>query len=203
MTWICAWQALNHAHQRRELNEVSRTDPLTGCLNRRGFAERFAGALADSRRGVGQLGLILFDLDGFKPVNGAHGHAVGDELLCWVAACLAEGARPGDAIGRLGGDEFGVLLPDDGVDALLVKQSLIAALAERTGASAGVAVFPLDGTDEAALHRSADADLYADKGDTPAAPGGDRAGAATVASFDKPPRPLHQPGGSGLLRHSV
>lgn len=180
VTWICAWQALNHAQQRDALNEISRTDPLTGCLNRRGFSERFGAELADAGRCAGQLGLILIDLDRFKAVNDAEGHAAGDELLSGVASCLGEAARPGDAIGRLGGDEFGVLLPDAGPDAPLILRRLIAALAERTGASAGLAVFPQDGVDEAGLHQSADTDLYASKAGRPSERGGDLSWAGAV-----------------------
>src|SRR5205085_2101801 len=63
--WICIWQSSNHAAIRRELARASRTDPLTGCLNRRGFEERVRDAL---RPGT-QVGLVLIDLDDFKAVN--------------------------------------------------------------------------------------------------------------------------------------
>jgi diguanylate cyclase (GGDEF)-like protein len=161
--WICAWQAANHAEQRRMLAEISRTDPLTECLNRRGFAEQFAAELATCRRDGGRLGLVIIDLDNFKRVNDSRGHAAGDELLCWVASTLHDTLRPNDAIGRLGGDEFGVLLPDPGTLVPVVGERLVAALAARTGASAGVATFPADGLDEGALHQTADSDLYASK----------------------------------------
>jgi diguanylate cyclase (GGDEF)-like protein len=164
-TWICARQAANHAEQRRVLNEMSRTDPLTESLNRRGFEEQFTAELARCRRDGGHLGLIVFDLDDFKAVNDSHGHAVGDQLLQWVTERMRDVLRPGDRIGRLGGDEFGVLLPDIQIYALVptLRDRVLEALHERTGASAGLAVYPDDGPDQAALHHAADADLYATK----------------------------------------
>lgn len=183
-TWVCAWQALSHAEQHKALTEVSRSDPLTGCLNRRGFQERFAAELDDCGRHGGQLGLVLIDLDNFKVINDTHGHAVGDELLCWVATTLHETVRPRDAIGRLGGDEFGVLLPEREAEPSLIRERLLTALAERTGASIGIATFPGQGTEESILHQVADADLYANKRGERRGPreGGDALGwAAPVA----------------------
>lgn len=183
-TWVCAWQALNHARQRAALSEVSRTDPLTECLNRRGFEERFAVELADSRRNKKHLGLVLIDLDRFKAVNDTHGHAAGDELLCWVVSRLSTTLRPRDALGRLGGDEFGVLLPETGPEAPLIRARLIEALSERTGASAGVATFPSEASDEATLHHIADEDLYAAKvGGNSRGHGGQLSWAAALAQI--------------------
>ena len=105
-------QAVNRDRQRRELALLSRSDPLTGTLNRRGFAERFAAQLADHVRHDGRpLGLIVIDLDDFKRVNDTRGHAAGDELLVLVARTLAADLRPSDVLGRLGGDEFAVCSP--------------------------------------------------------------------------------------------
>ena len=80
-------QAVNRERQRRELQTLSRSDPLTGALNRRGFTERFAAELCDHVRHDGRpLGLIVIDLDDFKAVNDTRGHAAGDDLLCAVRA---------------------------------------------------------------------------------------------------------------------
>src|SRR4051794_2915904 len=112
---MCVWQAHTHDVQRRELGLASRTDHLTGALNRRGFHERVQAEMARASRSGDPLSVVLVDLDGFKRVNDESGHAAGDELLRWVAGRLGAGLRPSDAAGRLGGDEFALLLP--GLDA--------------------------------------------------------------------------------------
>ena len=157
-TWICAWQSRNHDVHRRELQHASRTDPLTGCLNRRGFQERLDAELARARRGGTQLALVVLDLDKFKDVNDRRGHAAGDEILCWVAARLREELRTEDMVGRLGGDEFALVLT--GSDPYAAVERVLDALDERAPASAGVAIFPADGADQEELHRVADASLY-------------------------------------------
>ncbi len=92
------------------LQDLSRTDDLTGLLNRRGFMDQFRRALAFSRR-YGHEGLLLYcDLDGFKSVNDAYGHAAGDALLQLTGKTLADAVRDCDVVGRLGGDEFAVVL---------------------------------------------------------------------------------------------
>ncbi|MGH2979630.1 MAG: GGDEF domain-containing protein, partial [Solirubrobacterales bacterium] len=77
---LCAWQSQNHDRHREHLTEMSRTDPLTGCLNRRGFEERVTAELDAAMRSGRKLALVLFDLDNFKAVNDMNGHAAGDEL---------------------------------------------------------------------------------------------------------------------------
>jgi diguanylate cyclase (GGDEF)-like protein len=161
---LCVWQSRLAGRQRDELSELSRTDPLTGCLNRRGFSERLDAELLRAGRDSGQVALIQLDLNGFKAVNDQHGHAAGDELLRWVGSTLQALLRGSDATGRLGGDEFALLLPGVGADeARTIADRTVAALAERIGAAAGVACHPPDGPDGDALHRHADADLYAVK----------------------------------------
>ena len=159
--WMCTWQARSHARQRRELARVSRADPLTGCLNRRGFEERVAAELARAQRTDEPFGLVLLDLDDFKQVNDRHGHGAGDDHLRWVATTTAATLRGVDVLGRLGGDEFAVLVPGadrDGTGA--VAHRLAAMLAARAPASMGLAVFPDDGDNAEALHRFADTGLY-------------------------------------------
>lgn len=155
-------QATNRERQRRELARLSRSDPLTGCLNRRGFTERFEAERSDhARHGDRSLGLIVIDLDAFKTVNDTQGHAAGDDLLCRVAAALAADLRPSDVLGRLGGDEFAVLLPETGPEALRAAAGRIGrALGQVAAASLGLACLPDDGETAEELHRSADADLY-------------------------------------------
>ena len=160
---LCMWQSRLGERHREELAELSRTDPLTGCLNRRGFSERLDAELAEG----GEVALIQLDLNDFKSVNDRHGHAAGDELLRWVGSTLRALLRGSDAVGRLGGDEFALLLPGlSAGEARAVADRTLAALAERIGATAGVACHPTDGATGDELHRHADAELYRRKSTT-------------------------------------
>ena len=158
---LSGWQSQNHKRQHRALATASRTDPLTGCLNRRGFEERAVAELASLQR-TGRGGAILvLDVDKFKPVNDVFGHAAGDELLCWVVSTLQSTVRESDAIGRLGGDEFAVVLPEISADDVRALSTRIGdALSERAPCSFGVALYPQDGNELETLTRRADARLY-------------------------------------------
>ncbi len=119
---------------------LARTDELTGLLNRRGFIEEADHALYAAARAQQPVALALIDLDGFKQVNDRRGHAAGDELLAWVgdqfAACLPEAA----SAGRIGGDEFAILLPGlSAAEASAAASALQATLAPRTRVSIGIA----------------------------------------------------------------
>jgi diguanylate cyclase (GGDEF)-like protein len=161
---LCGWEAIDHDRQRSALARVSRADPLTGCLNRRGFEERLEAEIDGATRHNGSLALVVLDLDHFKAVNDTHGHEAGDDLLRWTVERAGETLRPMDSIGRLGGDEFAVLVPGAGPEAAReVADRLRDAFLERVQVSAGVATFPADGVDRNSLHRHADADLYASK----------------------------------------
>ncbi len=161
---MSAWQAGNHDRQRAALMDVSRTDPLTGCLNRRGFEERAVAEISAAGRGIREGAVLLLDLDHFKQVNDTHGHAAGDELLRWVVRTLKTTVRPSDAIGRLGGDEFAVLFADIGPAAARDSAARVTeALGERAPSSVGLASFPLDGTELEELTRQADSRLYASR----------------------------------------
>jgi diguanylate cyclase (GGDEF)-like protein len=161
MALLCAWEARDHDRQQDALARVSRADPLTGCLNRRGLEERLSAEIDSATRSLGSFALVVLDLDEFKAVNDSHGHAAGDDLLRWVAERVGQALRPMDSFGRLGGDEFAILVPGAEVaEGREVATRVRHALAERVSASAGVASFPAEGTDSDALHRRADADLY-------------------------------------------
>jgi diguanylate cyclase (GGDEF)-like protein len=95
-----------------QLARQARHDALTGLLNRRAMAERVELALAESRRRGARHALCYFDLDRFRLVNATCGHDAGDDLLQWVATRLHEFVGPSDAAGRIGGDEFALLLTD-------------------------------------------------------------------------------------------
>jgi diguanylate cyclase (GGDEF)-like protein len=161
---MSGWQARNQGRQRTALMEVSRADPLTGCLNRRGFEERAIAEIAAASRRAGQGALLILDIDHFKPVNDRYGHAAGDELLRWVVSTIEATVRPSDAIGRMGGDEFAVLFADiDPADAVKSTARLTSALSERAPCSIGMASFPTDGVLLEELTRLADVRLYASR----------------------------------------
>jgi diguanylate cyclase (GGDEF)-like protein/putative nucleotidyltransferase with HDIG domain len=158
---MCAWQARNHDRQRERLMLVSRTDPLTGCLNRRGFEERVRAAFDEASRLGQPLSLMLLDLNDFKSVNDKEGHAAGDELLCWVVDRMYDTVRPMDTVGRLGGDEFAVVAPSASkAEAIEIADRLRLALSRRIGAMTGVACFPIDGVRPEDLYHQADSALY-------------------------------------------
>ena len=161
---LSSWQAQNQNRQHRALAKASRTDPLTGCLNRRGFEERAVAELAAMRRSGRSGALVVLDIDKFKPVNDVFGHAAGDELLCWVVATLQATVRSSDAIGRLGGDEFALVLPEIGADDTRDLITRIGeALSERAPCSLGVALYPHDGDELETLTRQADNRLYSSR----------------------------------------
>jgi diguanylate cyclase (GGDEF)-like protein len=101
---------LQEAYQRAR--DQARTDELTELANRRAFVERGNRALQQAKRYMRPLSLVMFDIDHFKRINDNHGHAAGDQVLRQVAALAAGAARATDTAGRLGGEEFGVLLPE-------------------------------------------------------------------------------------------
>ena len=135
--------------EHRRLTQLSERDPLTELLNRAGF-ERYMEAEVAAGRGA-SLGVIYVDLDHFKPINDRFGHSAGDEVLCAFAQRLRESVRPTDAVARVGGDEFAVVLSGirSNEEAQRVAQSIVLTAARsfsswdqnvRVGASVGVAI---------------------------------------------------------------
>ncbi|MEY2455881.1 MAG: diguanylate cyclase [Acidimicrobiaceae bacterium] len=107
---VCIADVTEAGHLRIALEHRARTDALTGCLNRAGTIAALEGALANVEPGEG-IGLLFIDLDGFKHINDASGHAIGDVVLEIVASRLRDTSRQEDLLGRLGGDEFVVIAP--------------------------------------------------------------------------------------------
>lgn len=98
-------------HDETELQRLANTDPLTGMWNRWRFEAEIATTVDSCRHGDRHAALLLIDIDGFKHINDSFGHAAGDALLVEVGRRLRERVRDTDAVGRVAGDEFGVLLP--------------------------------------------------------------------------------------------
>jgi diguanylate cyclase (GGDEF)-like protein/PAS domain S-box-containing protein len=149
-------------------------DPLTGLLNRRGFAAALQSALAHTRRYASGGALLILDLDGFKGVNDALGHDVGDRLLVQVGEELRACLRETDVVARLGGDEFAVILPCGTLEEAAVVAAKItarlraAALGAAPGvdgvtASIGVAALGDDFEEAEEVLRAADLAMYSAK----------------------------------------
>ena len=153
------------------LNHASQHDHLTGLPNRRLFYDRMENALARVRRSRGRLSLLYLDLDKFKQVNDAHGHAAGDALLQEMARRLKQCVRDSDTVARIGGDEFVVLLESAGLaaNAAAVAAKIADALGQpvQVGGerlqvlpSIGIALYPEHGSSGEALLRHADEAMY-------------------------------------------
>jgi diguanylate cyclase (GGDEF)-like protein len=130
-------------HQ-RALRRLATQDSLTGATNRRGFMDRLLRAQSDAEAQAEPLSLVMVDLDHFKRINDEHGHGVGDAVLREVAHRMRRQIRRADLLGRLGGEEFAILLPDtDLVGARTQAEHLMAALRSQP--------FPAVGTVTASL----------------------------------------------------
>jgi diguanylate cyclase (GGDEF)-like protein len=159
-----ARQAEFHHEWRRRLAFESQTDPLTGLLNRRGFAGASAGAFESFRRGRARVTLVMLDLDLFKDYNDVYGHLAGDALLRWVGMELEAAVSTRGSVARIGGDEFAVLLPDTDAEAAApLVEEIRLRVAQRAPHSLGTASAPGDGTSFESLYEVADAALYAQK----------------------------------------
>ena len=163
--------AIERVRMQEQLQHMARHDGLTGLPNRQLFLDRLDAALARAVRSGGGFALLYLDLDHFKDVNDRHGHAAGDVLLCEVARRLQHGVRDVDTVGRIGGDEFVVLLEgvDKSADAALIAAKLAARFDKPIAAgghelliapSIGHALYPFDGVTAAHLLEHADAAMY-------------------------------------------
>lgn len=166
--------AIERKRMHARLEYMANHDQLTGLASRALFLDRLQMALTRARRGKTRLAVLYLDLDEFKRVNDTHGHTVGDHLLQEIARRLMDCVRESDTVGRLGGDEFIVLL--DGIKrpecATIVKEKIHAVLSApyehakatlQVTPSIGIAMYPEDGVDEHELIRYADKDMYETK----------------------------------------
>ncbi|MEO8091444.1 MAG: sensor domain-containing diguanylate cyclase [bacterium] len=159
------------------LAELAAKDELTGLLNKRSFLVHLAGEVARARRHGRPMSLCMLDLDGFKRINDENGHDAGDRVLAEAAGRLGALVRTGEHMARVGGDEFGWILPDAGAEgaASAVQRARMAVSSEpfrglgSLSISAGIC--ETDGSiDASELYRRADRALYdakASGGDAP------------------------------------
>lgn len=155
-----------------ELSELAIRDPLTGLFNRREMTRLVDEEIARAKRYGRALSLLWIDFDHFKRINDHHGHAAGDSVLKATSKLLAESVRSVDVIGRFGGEEFVILLPEmDSFEAMETAERLRKLIHDtpqplgdgKTAPltiSIGVSVFPDNGTDSRALCAAADRAMY-------------------------------------------
>jgi diguanylate cyclase (GGDEF)-like protein len=157
-----------------EMSVAALTDPLTGLLNRRGFIEAADRELERARRYGRPLAIAYVDVQGLKAVNDTEGHLAGDRLLCATARLLTDSARANDVVGRLGGDEMGVLLVEQTpegaeaatsrIEAEVLDRRAAIGLRSRWDLTVGTSTFPEDGETVDELLRAADLRLYEQRG---------------------------------------
>jgi diguanylate cyclase (GGDEF)-like protein len=146
-------------------------DPLTDLPNRTLFTDRLQQAVLIGRRKKHCFALMFMDLDRFKDINDTLGHHAGDQVLQQAAACIKSCMRESDTVGRMGGDEFAILLPTVSrrSGATTMARKILAALIKplqignrnlEIGASLGIALFPEHGNETDNLMRAADAAMY-------------------------------------------
>jgi diguanylate cyclase (GGDEF)-like protein len=148
------------------------TDALTGLPNARAVQDSLRRMVAQASRTLSPLTAIMLDLDHFKQINDKYGHGRGDDVLAAVGSVLEATLRASDFVGRYGGEEFVILLPDTGRTEgaavaekirAAVEATLVPEVGQRITASLGLAVLPDDAGDSVALLRHADRLLYTAK----------------------------------------
>ena len=167
---IRMWLTLREVRQSAVNYKDARTDYLTGLPNRRGFVELAQATSLSKEDNEGSSGVLLIDLDGFKEVNDALGHAVGDELLCIVAKRFEHRLAGRGLLARLGGDEYACAIKTEREEELvaiamelsetLAQPCVLDGLSVRVGASIGVALAPPEQATSEELMRCADVAMY-------------------------------------------
>jgi diguanylate cyclase (GGDEF)-like protein len=151
------------------LRQQASHDSLTGALNRGAFEERVESEVIRARRAGSPLAIVVFDLDHFKRINDSFGHAAGDSVLRGVGDLIQRSKRRSDAFGRIGGEEFALMLPDTDMggaavlcDKLRARVSKIATGGAPLTVSFGIAEADAS-TDARRMLEDADRALYAAK----------------------------------------
>jgi diguanylate cyclase (GGDEF)-like protein len=160
--------AVQNARDYRDKLDQAIRDPLTGLYNRRFFYESLDKEIHRTERYGSTASVVLFDIDNFKSINDTLGHGAGDDALRRISSLVNGLLRPTDSLARLGGEEFGLLMPEtQQLDALLVAERLRTAISRstiltgrRVTVSGGVASCPKDATSHDELISRADAALY-------------------------------------------
>ena len=142
--------AIDNAHIRASLEYQAQTDSLTGLWNHRAFHERLRHAVLRASALHDQVGLVILDLDDFKKVNDVYGHGVGDQVLTEIGDILRSSVRGADAVCRIGGEEFAIILPSGTLETSLRLAERVARTVETTSfdpvgpmtVSVGVAIGP-------------------------------------------------------------
>lgn len=192
VTTMCAVSARNHWRATRtqaslagRLAHLANHDGLTGCLNHRAFHQRLDEAAEHAAATRAPLALLMVDLDDFKLINDTHGHPIGDGMLHAVGRLLRATTRETDDTGRIGGDEFAVLMPDTDPDtATTMAEAIRRAIGTITDpvpitASVGVSTMPHPARDAASLLHFADRATYRAK----------RSGRDYVSVYGEEPQP--------------
>ncbi len=174
-TYVRVWERESSLLETQSLLEnAAFHDPLTGLPNRHLLMDHLPLAMAYSQRHGKGLGVCFLDLDGFKQINDAHGHAAGDHLLVEIAHRLKRCLRPSDTVARLGGDEFVLLLADVGDEASCeeILQRVLRAIRQpvlfddrelQVRTSIGITLYPADDSPADVLLEHADQAMYSAK----------------------------------------
>jgi diguanylate cyclase (GGDEF)-like protein len=176
-------QLVNHIEQmlkglinaQLQLRHLATRDPLTNILNRTLIADRLSQSIITAKRSNTKVAVLFIDMDRFKTINDSLGHDVGDTLLIEVAKRLLKAVRSNDSVGRLGGDEFLVVIEGNNelselmyvvqrIDETLSLPYVLADREIRTSGSIGISIYPDNGEDTSQLMRCADLAMYKAKG---------------------------------------
>ena len=172
--WSIVQDITERKNAEAELSRIAHFDTLTSIPNRVLLADRMRHAIAQTARDQNMMAICYLDLDGFKPINDAFGHAAGDQVLIEVSKRIGNAIRGGDTVARLGGDEFVVLLLglEQGEECVATLERLLATISQpitvknqpqMVSASIGVSIYPLDDEDPDTLLRHADQAMYVSK----------------------------------------